>query len=94
MAPRRGKDTAHVRILSLAPRPLLNPVTLLYYTSPFGLLGLLPIALLREAAPLSKYLAESSEAAAVVTLVLLGACLGFSLLLTELKVRLIALDCT
>jgi len=83
MAPRHRQDE---RSLTQESRPLLNPVTLLYYTSPFGLAGLLPIALYREARPLRAYLADSTETPLVVALVLVGAMLGFCLLLAELKV--------
>ena len=86
MAPQRSAEEGAVRSLTAPQRPLLNPVTLLYYTSPFGLLGLLPFALAKEAAPLGSYLSASSELPLVCLLVLAGAGLGFVLLLTELKV--------
>ena len=61
-------------------------MTLLYYTSPFGLTGLLPLALAREASDLGDYMAISSEGPTIACLVMIGAFLGFALLLTELKV--------
>ena len=86
MAPRESSDLGNVRMLDEAPRALLNPVTLLYYTSPFGLAGLLPLALVREASDLGDYMAVSSEGPTITCLVMVGAFLGFALLLTELKV--------
>ena len=86
MAPRGSSDLGNVRMLDEAPRALLNPVTLLYYTSPFGLAGLLPLALAREASDLGDYMAISSEGPTIACLVMIGAFLGFALLLTELKV--------
>ena len=86
MSPPKQEDQANLRDRS-ASKSLLNPITLLYYTSPYGLLVLLPFALAMEAAPCAAYLYDrSNDVVLVVALVLLGACLGLTLLLTELRV--------
>ena len=66
----------------------LSPLTLLYYSSPFGCVALLPLAVAVEWQGLQQYLSElsASDFLLVVLLACIGAILAFFLLLAELRV--------
>ena len=66
----------------------LVPLTLLYYSSPFGVAALLPLALAQEGRAFAAFVAPLGvfDGLAVVGMICVGAVLAFFLLLTELRV--------
>ena len=78
----------------LEPEPKmsgLHPLTVLYYTSPFGVITLLPIALSLEYTKLRNYLETGTNLGVALPLMCGGAGFSFFLLIAELQVpRMIA----
>lgn len=66
----------------------LSPLTLLYYSSPFGCVALLPLALALELQPFRQYAGErhGAELMLMSLLASVGAVLAFFLLIAELRV--------
>ena len=70
------------------PPQSLHPFALVYGTAPFGLLLLVPVAVLIEAEPLGRYLsaADASELPALLCFSSVGGFISFAMLVFELRV--------
>ncbi len=70
------------------PPQSLHPFALVYGTAPFGLLLLVPVAVLIEAEPLGRYLsaADASELPALLCFSSVGGFISFAMLVVELRV--------
>ena len=81
--------SGETNIEPLEPEPKmsgLHPLTVLYYTSPFGVITLLPIALSLEYTKLRNYLETGTNLGVALPLMCGGAGFSFFLLIAELQV--------